>query len=159
MFLVSFFMSPRWTTVMYKKEVRYTMKSPMLTISIIHHYLWWHYGKALSSYLRITKNIWWFLVQVFSLSLLARSLFTPLKRIHETRQRTGNFEDLAGALLINTLSRLFGLVIRLVIIISGLATLLLFSTLSIVLYALWLIAPIALIGSFGYGSWLLLGAV
>lgn len=127
----------------------------MLTVSIIHHYLWWHYTSSLVAYLRVTKNMWWFLVQLFSLSVLARSLFAPLKRIQERRTRAWDIEDMAGVMLVNFMSRLLGAGIRLVIIISGLVTLVLFSALSIFFYAVWLLAPAVMLGSIAYGVWLL----
>lgn len=131
------------------------------TYSYIYMYLFfvdygmWHYGQALVLYIRVAKNIWWFIVQFFSLSALLSSFFEPYKRITDTSPRGWSLEAWAGAILINILSRLIGMCVRLVLITAGVATLTLFTMVSLFGYILWLGMPVVIISSIGYGLFLL----
>lgn len=127
----------------------------MLFVSLLHHYFWWHYTQALVLYIRVSKNLWWFLVQFFSIPLLLMSLFSPFKRVVEQRRKAWDLEDLAGVLLVNAMSRIIGALVRLTIICIGIVTLVSFTLLSVVGYALWLLAPFLVVGGVGYGIWLI----
>jgi len=97
----------------------------MLFVSILHHYTLWHYTRAFTEILHVWSNLFWFVVNFFSLSQLARSFFSPWKRITESRGKTFSFEDLSGFIIINLISRIIGMMLRTAIILSGVATLLL----------------------------------
>lgn len=127
----------------------------MLFFSLLQHYLVWHYGPAITSYLRVYRNFWWFLVQFFSIKEIVPSLFSPFKRITESRTKKFDFEDFFGALLINTLSRLIGFVARSFIIIVGLLTLITYSLSGLFFYGVWLIAPLLIPAGLIYGIWLM----
>ncbi len=118
-------------------------------------YAGWHYDRALPHYVRIYKNLWWFLVQFFSLPYLASSFFAPYKRVIEPKSRRFDLEDWLGRILINLLSRLIGMIIRFVIIISGIMTLVVYILLGCLGYVLWLVWPILIISCWVYGFKLL----
>jgi len=120
-----------------------------MVLRIIGDYFAWHYGEALVSYIRILKNFWWFIVAYFSLPLLFSTLFLPYRQFSETT--TSNISSWLEASVMNTLSRLVGLVVRLFVITIGLVSLALLTLGGIAVYAFWLIAPflpasLALIG-------------
>jgi hypothetical protein len=117
----------------------------MLFLTIIHHYLLWHYTKAFGEIAHISKNFFWFTVHFFSLPQLIRSYFSPWKRMTEDRGDTLNFEDLAGFIIINILSRLVGMTLRTAIILVGLVALLLVLVGTIVTYIFWITAPASLL--------------
>jgi len=127
----------------------------MLFFSLLQHYLIWHYGQAITSYLRVYKNFWWFLVQFFSIKELLASLFSPFKRMTETRTKKFDLEDFFGALMINILSRLIGFVIRSFLIITGIVSLVTYSVFGLFFYGVWLIAPLLIPVCLVYGIWLM----
>jgi hypothetical protein len=103
-------------------------------------YTRWHYSRALISYVRILKSFWWFTVAYFSMPLLFKTLFVPYKRMTETPERTiGSWLE---AQVINTLSRLVGLCVRLFLLACGFLALCFLTVGGIGGYAVWLIAPI-----------------
>ena len=69
----------------------------------------------------------------------------------EGRGRTFKFEDLAGFIIINLISRMLGMLIRTSIIVAGLITLTLLVVGIILTYIFWLLAPILLVLSLYYG--------
>lgn len=123
----------------------------MLFVSILHHYILWHYSKALGEIFHVWKNLFWFTFNFFSLPQLLRTYFQPWKRMTESRGRTFSFEDLAGFILINLISRILGMLIRTGIILAGLIALALLSIGIIFTYIFWLLAPFLLVLSMYYG--------
>ena len=123
----------------------------MLFVSILHHYTLWHYTRAFTEILHVWSNLFWFVVNFFSLSQLARSFFSPWKRITESRGKTFSFEDLAGFIIINLISRIIGMMLRTAIILSGVATLLLLTIGIIAVYIFWITAPLLIIASLYFG--------
>jgi CHASE2 domain-containing sensor protein len=96
-------------------------------------------------------NLMWFVVHFFSIPQLMRSWVSPWKRMVEGRGRKWNLEDLASFIIIGIISRIIGFVLRTLVIAIGLATLSIVVVGGFVFYALWLTAPIVLIGLLGFG--------
>lgn len=122
-------------------------------------YLRWHYTKALVELCRIYKNITVFLYGFFSIGVLLRSYFAPWRRLGE--DYPSNLLDIAGilsVLVVNTLMRLFGLVMRTVIIVFGLLIVCLFIILFPFLLLLWLLLPLIVLTLFILGIFLLIVA-
>ncbi len=127
----------------------------MLLISVLHHYILWHYGRAFGEILHLYKNFFWFIAHFFSLKQLFRSFFAPFKRITAHRGETFSLEDLAGFVVINLISRIIGFILRLIIILIGIATLLLLTIALLLTYTAWVCAPILITGCLFYGIALL----
>lgn len=127
----------------------------MLFISVLHHYLLWHYGKAFAEIFHVWKNLFWFVINFFSLPQLLRSYFAPFKRMTEERGNSFSFEDLAGFIIVNLISRLVGMFLRTSIILFGVASLLLLSLGIVLTYIFWVTAPIIIAGCLYYGIVLL----
>ncbi len=123
----------------------------MLFLTITQHYLRWHYTQGLGELLHLYRNFWWFINRLFSIPQLFTSLLAPFRRITETRRERWSFEDLAGRIVINTLSRLIGAAIRSVLLLIGLLTLAGISTIAFILIVTWFIAPALIILSILYG--------
>lgn len=122
----------------------------------MHHYLLWHYGKAFAEIYHVWKNFFWFVINFFSLSQLIKSYFAPWKRMTEERSASFSFEDLAGFIIINLISRLIGMLLRTMVIVFGVASLLLLSLGIVLTYIFWVTAPIIIVGCLYYGILLLL---
>lgn len=127
----------------------------MLFLSIINHYLLWHYTRAFAELFHLWMNFLWFTIHFFSIPQLMRSWFSPWKRIVEERGNTWNFEDLAGYIVIGFFSRLIGFILRTIIISIGLVALTLLLVSGVAVYLFWVLAPFIIIGLFGFGITLL----
>lgn len=114
-------------------------------LAILHHYLLWHYSRAYIEWFNVWTNLLWFVVNFFSIPQLIRSWFSPWKRMTEERTKAWDFEDFAGTILINLLSRIIGAMLRTVVIAMGLVALAFMMAFGVLVYALWLIAPILIL--------------
>lgn len=85
-----------------------------------------------------------------------RSWLAPWKRITVDRGEKWNLEDLAGYVIVNTISRIIGGILRTIVILLGIISLL-FAVLSgFLVYTFWLVAPLVIIGLLGFGISLLI---
>lgn len=123
----------------------------MLFLSIVHHYLLWHYTKAFGEIRHVWKNIVWFTFHFFSIPQLLRSYLSPWKRMTEERGRSFNFEELASFVIINLISRIVGVLLRTVVIISGIASLFVLLLGIIATYIFWIFAPAIIVLIFYFG--------
>jgi len=123
---------------------------------VIPSYLAWHYSEALKDITRIWTNFLWFIANFFSLTLLLRTFFSPWQRLTEGRAREGfHAEDIAEAIMTNTIMRLVGMLMRSIAIILGITMLLIVFCAGIAFYAVWLLLPVLATTSFVYGLMLL----
>jgi hypothetical protein len=114
-------------------------------ITITHSYLAWHYLRAWREIWHVSRNLLWFVYNFFSLPQLARSLFSPWRRITEDRTGGFNFESIAGYLIINLISRLIGCLLRSIVIIIGSLTYLLLCLGIFCLFIFWALAPVSIL--------------
>ncbi len=113
-------------------------------------YAIWHYTVGFRKLTAIWLNVIWFIFHFFSISLLFRTLLSPWKRMSDDARLT-SIRAFFEALLFNFLSRIFGALVRLCIIVAGLGTLM-FSLLGYVVIAcVWLMLPLILVYLFHYG--------
>ncbi len=123
----------------------------MLFLTIIRHYLLWHYTEAYKELLSVCKNLIWFVVHFFSLPQLLKTLFSPWRRIVEEKKKAWDLEDFASRILINILSRIIGAIMRLLVISIGLVCLIVTLTLAALTCILWVFMPAIIIGCFVLG--------
>jgi len=123
----------------------------MLLLPLFKYYFIWHYTSAFQEILHVYRNLNWFTVHFFSIPDLARSLFLPWKRLTQERGQTFNFEDIAGYLIINFISRFIGFLLRFFLIAAGLSALLILLSGLIITFVLWVTAPVVLVGSLYFG--------
>ena len=127
----------------------------MLFLSIVHHYLLWHYSRAFLEIFHVWLNLIWFVVHFFSLPQLILSWFSPWRRMVEGRGNKWNIEDLAGFIIIGLISRIIGFILRTVVITIGLVSLLITIIGGFLVYAFWAAAPVVIIAMLGFGITLL----
>lgn len=123
----------------------------MFSLSIINHYLVWHYGYAFIEIWHVWRSFFWFTINFFSVPQLLKSLFAPYKRVTTERGETFNLEDLAGFIIINIVSRFIGLFLRVAILLVAVLALVVLSIGIILTYIAWVTAPIVLFGFMYYG--------
>lgn len=123
----------------------------MLFLSVLHDYFLWHYTHAFREIFHVWTNLLWFIIHFFSIPQLAKAWFAPFKRITEARRPGLNFEDLAGYIIINLLSRVVGAILRTFLIVLGMACLLGTVALGFVTYLVWIFLPLGIATSLVLG--------
>ncbi len=124
----------------------------MIFLSIMHHYLAWHYTRAYAEIFHVWLNLMWFTINFFSIPQLMGSWFSPWKRMIEKREEGAiDFESIASVVVVGILSRLIGFVMRSIIIGVGCIVLLLVVIGGFLTYLFWIAAPLILIGLIGFG--------
>ncbi len=103
-------------------------------------YLWWHYTKAWGDFLRLYLNFFWFLSNFFSIKILSGTLLAPWKRLRESRGGRGD-GGFAGRLILNSITRAVGFLLRSGTILMGVFSLVLLSLAFLLFLLFWLFAP------------------
>ncbi len=117
---------------------------------LVFDFVAWYYTRAFRNILAVWMNIEWFLIHFFSIPLLLKTFFSPWKRITDQYRRTG-IEELLQTLLINVMSRIFGALIRFVIILCGLVFMC-FGVVGLFLVVFaWICMPVIFLLSMVYG--------
>lgn len=114
-------------------------------------YLAWHYRDSLSDLWELENNFLWFGYHFFSLPLLARTFLSPIYRLEEKSARTFDIGAIIGNFIVTTLMRLVGMLVRVVIIATGVLFESALIALALPVLLLWLLLPILaiLFGIFG----------
>lgn len=128
----------------------------MIFTSIISDYFRWHYGRAFGELFHVWLNFLWFIIHFFSLPQLARSLFSPWKRMTEEKQSGFSFENFAAYIVVNLLSRTVGFIMRGTVILIGLTILIGTVVTGLIVSLFWVTAPIVIIVALGLGVSLLI---
>ena len=123
----------------------------MLFLSIMHHYVFWHYTQAWSALVHLWAKFLKFEIQFFSIPQLLQSWFSPWKRMTENRGETWDLEDLASFVIINLISRIIGAILRTIVIFVGLVCVLASIAIGLVALLFWALAPVVIIGLLGSG--------
>lgn len=112
------------------------------------YYLRWHYSHAVVDLLHIVGNFLWFFNEFFSIKLLAATLFTPFHRLEDDRKKAGglDFATMAEHILVGTIMRVVGALLRSVLIVFGIFFIVLTFILGIFFIVVWLTAPLLLTG-------------
>lgn len=127
-----------------------------MIVRIIPNYILWHYTLGLAAAAAFGFNLVRFLVNFFSLGLLAKTLFAPWRRLGETYARGLQPNAWFETLIVNTLMRLIGVIIRLSLIAAGLVVSGLAIILALLAVVLWLMMPVLFIGLMVGGLFLIL---
>jgi len=113
----------------------------MALVQVLWFYILWHYTKAWQDIFRIIGNYLWFVGNFFSINLLLRTLLSPWRRL-SIRGGKGTGDSFFGALLVNTLMRAVGFLIRSMTILIGAVSLFVTIFLSFVFLIVWLLLPV-----------------
>ncbi len=125
-------------------------------VALAFYYVRWHYTYALTDLVNIVRNFVWFFYEFFSIPLLAKTLFVPFHRLSE-QSHGFNLEAWGEALLVNTLMRFVGALLRITLIVLGTVCIVLTFVAGIVFFVAWLLVPFIL--TFVVGTALALVAI
>lgn len=112
----------------------------MRLVQVLWFYILWHYTKSWTDFVRVISNYLWFISNFFSIKLLSRTLFSPWRRLSIAGGK-GQEDSFAGALLINTIMRGVGFLIRVVTIVVGCIAIVAGILFTGILFVLWLLFP------------------
>jgi hypothetical protein len=110
-------------------------------------YVKWHYSQGLREIFQVVGNFLWFVSHFFSFKLLAKTLFTPWKRMGEIYNGGFDLGAFASTFVVNSLMRVVGFATRSVVLIVGFASYLFVLVFSFFILLIWVLAPVVLIGS------------
>jgi len=113
----------------------------MRLIPVLVHYFWWHYTEAIADLGRNYFNVLVFLKDFFSLGHLTRNLFAPWRRMAEEYPHKFDLGAFFSVLIVNSLMRLVGFLIRVVSIVAGLIAVMASVPVFVVVLAGWLALP------------------
>jgi hypothetical protein len=115
----------------------------MDVLSIIGHYLKWHYSRALGDIFHIWQNFIHFFYNFFSVGHLARTFIEPWHRLGEERRTKAlDLEDIFEVVVVNIVMRLIGVVMRTILITFGIIFMLLTVAAGFLFYIFWLSLPV-----------------
>lgn len=108
---------------------------------LIFDYFVWHYTAAMTMLWRRWRDVFLYILHLFSVRVLLHTLLAPLKRIHESYAGR-SLEDQASALVVNLFSRVLGLVARVVLLAVAGSFLIAHVVLFPIWFLVWFFAPI-----------------
>ena len=114
------------------------MRKPFLI-----EYTMWHFGQGTGEIVTLWKNLLWFGYHFFSIPLMLKTLFRPIYRMHAASEGGGlNIGNIFENIVANTIARLVGLFLRVIMIMLGSFVELVFVVLGPFLLVSWLILPV-----------------
>ncbi len=129
----------------------------MVFIQILRDYLHWHYTRGVVDYVGVWGNFIHFFFNLFSISLLLRTLISPWRRMQdETKVGITDFSEFFASAVVNVTMRIIGLIVRLIFLSIGLVAILSTVIFGALGFVLWFIAPIGIILLFIAGAKLLI---
>lgn len=113
----------------------------MHSLYLISFYGKWHYTQGFRDLYRNWRSFVLFVLHFFSLRLLFRTWLSPFGRLDEEYKKGFDLEGFLETLIVNTMMRLVGFVLRTFVIVSGLVSLVAVLLLGPVLFVLWIFTP------------------
>jgi hypothetical protein len=114
-------------------------------VRVALYYLQWHYGMAVRDVLRVWSNFLWFFYTFFSITLLAKTLFQPFRRLDEGYKKGFYPSAWAEQFGVNLLMRFVGALLRLTLIFVGLVAIILTILGGALFFFAWLLAPLLVV--------------
>lgn len=109
---------------------------------LINFFSWW-YTKGWFSFGKKVIDRIGYLIQVFSIPILLKTLFAPWKRI--TTNPGKSIAEKLRALLDNLVSRIIGFLTRTIVIITSIIIILITAIVGLILFIIWPLLPFTII--------------
>lgn len=114
----------------------------MHIVLLIPEYLLWHYTAALRLCLNIVSNFVWFTYHFFSVPILLKSFFSPLKKVDEKYRSSFRHSLPIETIIEELISRLIGLVFRTSVIFFGVGLSAMVALIGLAFFAVWFLLPL-----------------
>jgi hypothetical protein len=120
--------------------------------ALLGYYFIWHYTRAITDILNIVRNFLWFFGHFFSFGELTRTLFSPLKRLHEDYKFDPDnlFENIIGSLIVNVMMRAVAFVMRVTVMAVGLLVILTTLIFAVLFLTVWLFLPLLIVSALSF---------
>lgn len=123
----------------------------MQIVLLIPEYVVWHYTTALRLCLNIVTNFIWFTYNFFSVPILLKSFFSPLKKVDETYRSSFRHTLPIETIIEELISRMIGLVFRTAVIFFGVGLAFVIGLIGLAFFAVWLVLPFFVLAIFVEG--------
>jgi hypothetical protein len=110
-------------------------------IRLIPHYIFWHYRSGIHDYLTVMHRLLQAVARIFSLRLMFKTFFEPFERLGE-HYRGGGVSAFFEAIVVNTLMRMVGIVVRFCVIVVGSMAWLCALIFSVAGIIIWIVLPL-----------------
>ena len=115
-------------------------------------YLKWHYTEGFVDLSRNWKSLLAFVLYFFSLGLLFRTWLAPFGRLDEDYKKGLDPEVFFETLVVNTVMRVVGFVLKSIVMLMGFLALVLTSVLGLAGFFFWALAPLVILTVFILGA-------
>jgi len=113
--------------------------------NIFSKWLKWHFVEVPRRILKVSRNFLVFNFNYFSILTLLKTLFAPWRRSKESYGRGFDFKRYAEAFIGNMISRVLGLIVRVVIIVIGLIIEVFIFLFSIIVFFSWILMTLIIL--------------
>ena len=107
----------------------------------MNEFLQWHYQLSWEKTFTIFKNLFLFPIYFFSVPLHSKTLFSPWKRQVVVKKAGFNFDNIISVISFNLTSAVLGLIVRITVIVYGLALSLLLPLIFLPVVLIWPFIP------------------
>jgi len=121
------------------------MKDFLVFPKILGMFFVWYYKDAPRGIAGVWRNFILFVLNYFSIGLLLKTIFSPWKRIRESRERGFDLMNFFSVLTLNLFSRTIGFLVRSVVIVFGIIVEIIVLVCGLAVLILWFILPFFLI--------------
>jgi hypothetical protein len=108
----------------------------------------WQFVEMPRFLLGVWKNYVLFALNYFSLPILLKSLFSPWRRYRWNYPRGFDVGEFFSTLVSNVFSRLIGALVRIVLIVAGIAFQIFVIFVGLIIFLLWILVPFIIIAGF-----------
>lgn len=110
------------------------------------YYIYWHYGRGISSLVKNLINIISFEFHLFSVKELLLTLFSPFQRLREDYGGSPlDIETILSSFIVNVVMRLVGFFVRSVILLFAFVVILFTLIMFPIILIFWLLLPIIIL--------------
>ncbi|MEX2515062.1 MAG: hypothetical protein WD335_02965 [Candidatus Paceibacterota bacterium] len=110
-------------------------------LDFIYSYTYWHYTSAVKALLFHARNFVVFLWTFFAIPGLLATLLSPWQRLQESYDSGFDIKEKLATFIVNSLMRLVGGFVRIVMILFGAAVLVLSMILLLLVTVIWFLLP------------------
>lgn len=118
---------------------------------LVFSYIKWHYSRAYLEIMAHTRNAVSFFYHFFAIGALWKNLFSPWRMLGERYKKGINIEAFFETLVVNTLMRFVGFLVRIVFIVIGLISILISFIIGAAVFVGWTFLPLFILDLFLVG--------
>ena len=115
---------------------------------ILISWILWQFFEMPKFLLKVWANYFVFASNLFSLPLLLKTFFAPWRKYRWTYPKGFNIGEFFNTLVSNTISRVLGAIMRIILILTGIICQVLVAVFGFIIFLGWLISPFIILFGF-----------